>query len=127
MTLYSLLLSPVFYFPPINQPYAQLMKALEDRGFVKRADRPTILKALHYYCLEKPPKLWAEFREKGCDMCIPKCCKFSVNPDDDEPAAGATGAGAAQAAVVTPLRDHSRDTSSSTSEGMNGGARAALA
>lgn len=106
-------LLPILSYP--LQPYAQLMRSLEDRGFIKHNERPTIRKALYYYLVEKPPKLWAEYQERGFDMCIPKCCKESTPQEAAAatcPATTSTNNNDSQ--PVTPGRDRDdRDRSSS--------------
>ena len=91
------------------QPYAQLMKALQVRGFVKPGDRPTFGKVIRVYFYYKPRKLWADFKVKGFRACLPqqKAAQVGALVDDNPTAAGATGASA--------QRERSSSSSSSTS------------
>ena len=83
------------------QPYAQLMKALQVRGFVKPGDRPTFGKVIRVYFYHKPRKLWADFKVKGFRACLPqqKAAQVGVVGDDN---------------ITSPNRDKSGSSSSST-------------
>ena len=88
------------------QPYAQLMKALQVRGFVKPGDRPTFGKVIRVYFYHKPRKLWADFKVKGFRACLPqqKAAQVGVVGDGD-------------AALSPTGRPRSGSSSSSTSIG----------